>query len=93
MQRWVAGRAILQKNNVRYRFYVSAALLKGRKASAGSRARVSSVDIETAVINALRTRLPDCSLSDLALVMMHVKLSVRSAATKLLRPPGRRPTS
>ena len=37
------------KNGVRYRFYVSSALLRGRKAGAGSVGRVSAAQIENAV--------------------------------------------
>ena len=49
------------KRNVRYRFYVSTALLKGRKQEAGSLPRISGTDLETAVLSALRgkrARLP-----------------------------------
>ena len=43
------------KNGVRYRFYVSSALLRGRKTEAGSVARVSAAEIESAVLAGLRT--------------------------------------
>jgi site-specific DNA recombinase len=42
------------KNGVRYRFYVSSALLSGRKADAGSVGRVSAMEIESAVLAALK---------------------------------------
>ena len=42
------------KNGVRYRFYVSSALLRGRKAEAGSVGRIPAAEIESAVIAALR---------------------------------------
>src|SRR5882757_5189449 len=42
------------KNGVRYRFYVSRALLKGRKADAGSTARVSATAIEAAITDFIR---------------------------------------
>lgn len=42
------------KNGARYRFYVSAALLRGRKSEAGSLNRVSATQIETAVVDAIR---------------------------------------
>ncbi|MDT3683735.1 MAG: recombinase family protein [Pseudorhodoplanes sp.] len=42
------------KNGVRYPFYVSAAILKGRKKDAGSVARVPATEIEKAVVTALR---------------------------------------
>ncbi len=45
------------KNGVRYKFYVSSALLRGRKLEAGSIARVSATDIELILIDALRERL------------------------------------
>ncbi|EKS32133.1 recombinase family protein [Afipia clevelandensis] len=45
------------KNGVRYKFYVSSALLRGRKLEAGSMARVAATDIESTIINALRERL------------------------------------
>jgi site-specific DNA recombinase len=41
------------KNGVRYRFYVSSALLRGRKTEAGSLGRVAAADIESAVLAAL----------------------------------------
>lgn len=45
------------KNRVRYKFYVSSALLRGRKSEAGSIARIAATDIEQAVIKVLRERL------------------------------------
>jgi site-specific DNA recombinase len=41
------------KNGVRYRFYISSALLRGRKTEAGSVGRVAAVEIESAVLAAL----------------------------------------
>src|SRR6202166_4777785 len=43
------------KNCVRYRFYISSALLRGRKAAAGSIGRIAAVEIESAVLAALKT--------------------------------------
>jgi site-specific DNA recombinase len=43
------------KNGVRYRFYVSSALLRGRKAEAGSVGRVAAAEIESVVLAALKT--------------------------------------
>jgi DNA invertase Pin-like site-specific DNA recombinase len=43
------------KNGIRYRFYVSSALLRGRKAAAGSVARVAAAEIEDAVLATLAT--------------------------------------
>ena len=45
------------KNGVRYRFYVSSALLRGRKAEVGSVGRVSAAEIEGEVLAALKTLL------------------------------------
>ena len=47
------------KNGVRYRFYVSSALLRGRKTEAGSVTRVSAGAIESAVLAALKQRHAD----------------------------------
>jgi site-specific DNA recombinase len=47
------GRA--SKNGVRYRFYVSSALLRGRKATVGSVGRVPAARIEDAVRSALES--------------------------------------
>jgi site-specific DNA recombinase len=43
------------KNGVRYRFYVSSALLRGRKTEAGSVGRVPAAAIESTVLAALKT--------------------------------------
>ena len=45
------------KRGVRYPFYVSSALLRRRKSQAGSVARVSAREIETAVLRAVRDRV------------------------------------
>ena len=42
------------KNGVRYRFYVSSALLRGRKTAAGSVSRIAAAEIETAVFAVLK---------------------------------------
>lgn len=44
------------KRGIRYPFYVSSALLRGRKANAGSVARLSAHEIEAAVLTAARRR-------------------------------------
>jgi site-specific DNA recombinase len=51
------------KNGVRYRFYVSSALLRGRKDKAGSVGRVAAREMEGIVERAVRTKLgaPDAS--------------------------------
>jgi DNA invertase Pin-like site-specific DNA recombinase len=45
------------KNGIRYRFYVSSALLRGRKDGAGSVARIPTAEIEDAVVAALKSRV------------------------------------
>jgi site-specific DNA recombinase len=49
------GPSFSSKNGVRYRFYVSSALLRGRKAAAGSISRIAAVEIENAVLAALQS--------------------------------------
>ena len=44
------------KNGVRYRFYVSSALLRGRKEAAGSISRIAATEIESAVLTTLADR-------------------------------------
>jgi site-specific DNA recombinase len=44
------------KNGIRYRFYVSSALLRGRKAAVGSVGRITATEIESAVLAALTMR-------------------------------------
>ncbi len=57
------------KNGVRYRFYVSTALLRGRKSEAGSLSRISAIELEAAVLGAVRdNQQDDGQLSDVALV-------------------------
>jgi site-specific DNA recombinase len=47
------------KKGVRYRYYVSQAILQNRKSEAGSVSRVSGPDIETIVVEALRRAIAD----------------------------------
>jgi site-specific DNA recombinase len=48
------GPSFSTKKGVRYRFYVSSALLRGRKAAAGSVSRIPAAEIESAVLAALQ---------------------------------------
>src|SRR6202051_2447092 len=52
------------KNGVRYRFYVSSALLRGRKAEVGSVGRVAAQAIEAAVVQAVRNNLTNDESTD-----------------------------
>jgi site-specific DNA recombinase len=54
------------KNGVHYRFYVSSALLRGRKADVGSAGRVPAAEIESAVLAALKTHQQQQGQSDSA---------------------------
>jgi site-specific DNA recombinase len=52
------------KNGVRYRFYVSSALLQRRKEAAGSVNRVAATEIESAVLTALKADRKDRRMDD-----------------------------
>jgi DNA invertase Pin-like site-specific DNA recombinase len=60
------------RNGVRYRFYVSSAVLRGRKGSAGSVARVAAEAIEQTIVSALRARNPDREVDDSELLDRHL---------------------
>jgi site-specific DNA recombinase len=60
------------KNGVRYRFYVSSALLRGRKAASGSVGRVGAEAIEQAIMKALRARNLDREVDDSELLDRHL---------------------
>src|SRR4029077_13437262 len=55
-----------------YRFYVSSAVLRGRKGSAGSVARVAAEAIEQTIVSALRARNPDREVDDSELLDSHL---------------------
>jgi site-specific DNA recombinase len=52
------------KKGVRYRYYVSHALLQNRKANAGSIARASAPDVEALVCNAVKQKKQSASQSE-----------------------------
>jgi DNA invertase Pin-like site-specific DNA recombinase len=60
------------KNGIRYRFYISSAVLRGKKAAAGSVARVAAEAIEQAIIQALRARTPDPEIDNSELLSRHL---------------------
>ncbi|MCR6736742.1 MAG: recombinase family protein [Afipia sp.] len=78
------------KNGARYRFYVSSAVLRGRKIEAGSVARVSATDIEGTLINALRQRLKiDKSVLDADVIGDYVaRAELSSRAIKITPTPA-----
>jgi len=62
------------KRGVRYRFYVSSALLSGRKDEAGSVTRVTAPDLESNVVSALRERFAhSADLNDQVLIDAQVE--------------------
>src|SRR6266404_2125309 len=60
------------KNGVRYRFYVSSALLQGRRGAAGSVARVGAELIEQTIVKALRVQNVDRAVDDSELLDRHL---------------------
>jgi DNA invertase Pin-like site-specific DNA recombinase len=60
------------KNGVRYRFYISSALLRGRKTAVGSVPRVSAQLVEQVILSAIRDRQPDVNVDDAELVDRHL---------------------
>ena len=63
------------KNGVRYRFYVSSALLRGRKAAAGSVGRIAATEIENAVLAALQTHQLERDSGDAAVSFERVVIA------------------
>jgi DNA invertase Pin-like site-specific DNA recombinase len=62
-----------RKRGIKYRYYLSSALLDGRPANAGSISRVPAVEIETRVVKAVRDHLSlDESNDDASIVKTHV---------------------
>jgi hypothetical protein len=64
------------KNGVRYRYYVSHALLQGRKEETGSIPRVAAAEVETAVLDTVRAHLAgkvDSNASDRELIRTYVR--------------------
>jgi DNA invertase Pin-like site-specific DNA recombinase len=76
------------KNGVRYRFYVSSALLRGRKTEVGSVRRVPAASIESVVVQAVRNHSQlDRSIDDATMLDRHltrVELA-KNEVTLLLR--------
>jgi DNA invertase Pin-like site-specific DNA recombinase len=62
-----------RKRGIKYRYYLSSALLDGRPANAGSVSRVPAVEIETRVIKAVQEHLNlDGSNDDATIIKAHV---------------------
>src|SRR5260221_9926633 len=60
------------RNGVRYRFYVSSALLRGRRGAAGSVARVAAEAVEQAIVKALHAQNVDRTVDDSELLDRHL---------------------
>ncbi len=69
------------KRGLRYRYYVSQAVLQNRKDAAGSVTRIAAPDLEEAVVGALRSAIGPTDLSDRELVDAHVRSVVVGAGT------------
>ena len=64
------------KNGVRYRFYVTSALLRGRKAAAGSVTRVPARTVEQLIVRALRAQFPDLEMNEAELLNRYLSRAV-----------------
>lgn len=80
------------KNGARYRFYVSSAILRGRKIEAGSVARISAADVEQTLTNALRERLKiDQAVVDADVIATYVaRAELSSRTVKITTKPAAR---
>ncbi len=74
------------KKGVRYRYYVSHALLQNRKAAAGSIARVSAPDVEALVCAVVKEKEPsDSTIQDRELLQRHVeRVTVRPKELEIM---------
>jgi len=74
------------KRGVRYRFYVSSAILTGRRDEAGSVCRVSAPDLEGSIVSALRERFAQISgdLNDQDLIGAQIERIVLGQTTILV---------
>jgi site-specific DNA recombinase len=84
------------KQGVRYRYYVSHALLQNRKAEAGSIARVPAPEVESLICDGVRRQLammgrtePSSSLTDWELIEHHVaRVIIKPEALKVCLNPA-----
>jgi DNA invertase Pin-like site-specific DNA recombinase len=81
------------KRGVRYRFYVSSAILSGRREHAGSATRVAAPDLESSIVSALRERLADSGdLADQDLIGAHIERIALGQTNVLITLKARDPT-
>jgi site-specific DNA recombinase len=93
------------KNGIRYRFYISRALMRGRKTQAGSVARIPARLIEDLIINAVRERFaldaqtPDDqlrrhvvdSVADVVVYPKKITIRLQSDSSKTVEIPWQAP--
>ncbi|MGI8568097.1 MAG: hypothetical protein ACR2KT_02940 [Methylocella sp.] len=80
------SRTHANKRGVRYRYYVSHAILQNRKAEAGSIARVPAPEIETVVRDGVRRHLAAMRGTELATALADRDLIVRHVARVIVKP-------
>jgi site-specific DNA recombinase len=80
------------KNGIRYRFYVSSALLRGRKDAAGSVGRVAAAEIESAVLAAVKTHQlgPACDATSAIELVERVTIAQSRLLIVIAAPEGPR---
>jgi site-specific DNA recombinase len=74
------------KLGVRYRYYVSHAILQNRKAEAGSVARVPAPEIETLVCDSIRRHLGSMGEAELPTTLAERELIERHVARAIVKP-------
>ena len=74
------------KRGVRYRFYVSSAILSGRRDQAGSTSRVAAADFERVIVSALRERFAKSGdLTDQGLVGTYIERIALGQSNTLIK--------
>ena len=76
------------KRGVRYRYYVSHALLQNRKTEAGSVARIPAPEIETLVCDGVRRHLAAMGGTEVATTLAEGVLIERHVARVIIKPSG-----
>jgi site-specific DNA recombinase len=62
-----------RRRGIKYRYYISSALLQGRPKQAGTVDRIPAREVEEVIIKALRDRLDESTdISDALLIQSHV---------------------
>jgi site-specific DNA recombinase len=69
-----------RRRGIKYRYYISSALLQGRPKQSGTVSRISAPEVEALVIKAVRNHLNDSSeIADALLIQSHVtRVEIRS---------------